>query len=345
MGQPPTKPPPGYRKTSLEERALKFDSGAPVTGAVAIGDAIASTFGDGTVRFFDPSEDAPAEVHAHNGVILCCAADRKHLLTGGDDGQFLRIAPDGTVDELANFGSKWVDCVAASNGLAACSSGRVAYIWTSGRSEAAELEHSSTVGGLAFDAKGSRLAVAHYGGVTVWEQKKHRWKKSKLFWQGSHGAITFSPDGKFIVTAMQENALHGWRLRGKIDLAMTGYPSKAKSFAWAGKTPYLATSGGYEAICWPFDGPQGPMERPPLCVAQHGDNLATCVEAFPLLNAVFVGFQDGAVLVSELEDSKDVMALRGPTGIEVTAIAINQPQSHLLVGDAKGHLLWAPLKK
>ena len=87
------------------------------------------------------------------------------------------------------------------------------------------------------------------------------------------------------------------------------------------------------------------MERPPLCVAQHGENIVTCVEAFPLLNAVFVGFQDGAVLVSELEDSKDVMALRGPTGNEVTAIAINQPQSHLLVGDARGHLLWAPLKK
>ncbi len=345
MSQPPAKPPPGYRKTSLEERASKFDTGAPVTGAVAMGNTLTATFGDGTVRFFDPSEDGPAEVHAHNGVILCCAADGDHLLTGGDDGRFLRIAPDGTINELANFGSKWVDCVAASNGLRACSSGRKAYIWTYGRSEAAELEHSSTVGGLAFDAKGGRLAVAHYGGVTVWEQKKHRWKKTKLFWQGSHGAITFSPDGKFIVTAMQENALHGWRLRGKIDLAMTGYPAKAKSFAWVGETPYLATSGGYEAICWPFDGPQGPMERPPLCVAQHGENIATCVEAFPLLNAVFVGFQDGAVLVSELEDSKDVMALRGPTGIEVTAISINQPQSHLLVGDARGHLLWAPLKR
>ena len=85
------------------------------------------------------------------------------------------------------------------------------------------------------------------------------------------------------------------------------------------------------------------MERPPVCVAQHGENIATSVEAFPYLNAVFAGFQDGAVLVSQLDEDKDVMALRGPTGIEVTAIAVNQAQSHLIVGDAKGQVLWAPL--
>ena len=332
----------GYKKKSLEERAEVFNFGAPVTGATAIKDAIAVCFGDGSVRFFRP-EEAYTEVQAHDGVVLCLAADIDHLLTGGDDGRFLRTGPDCSIVELSNFGSKWVDCVAASNGLWACSSGRNAFIWTPERQDPVELEHSSTVGGLAFDVNGKRLAVSHYGGVTVWEQKKHRWRKSKLFWQGSHGSVTFSPDGKFIVTAMQENALHGWRLRGKIDLAMTGYPAKSKSFAWVGDVPYLATSGGYEAICWPFDGPQGPMERPPVCVAQHGENIATSVEAFPYLNAVFAGFQDGAVLVSQLDEDKDVMALRGPTGIEVTAIAVNQAQSHLIVGDAKGQVLWAPL--
>lgn len=29
-------------------------------------------------------------------------------------------------------------------------------------------DHSSTVSGLAFNPKGKRLAVAHYGGVTLW---------------------------------------------------------------------------------------------------------------------------------------------------------------------------------
>ena len=61
---------------------------------------------------------------------------------------------------------------------------------------------------------------------------------------------------------MQENALHGWRIRDKADLAMTGYPAKVKSFSWVGDTPHLVTSGADEAICWPFDGKDGPMGRP-----------------------------------------------------------------------------------
>ena len=34
-----------------------------------------------------------------------------------------------------------------------------------------------------------------------------------LEWKGSHIDVTWSPDGRFVVTSMQENALHGWRLR------------------------------------------------------------------------------------------------------------------------------------
>ena len=34
-------------------------------------------------------------------------------------------------------------------------------------------------------------------------------------WKGSHLDVTFSPDGRFLVTSMQENALHGWKLADK----------------------------------------------------------------------------------------------------------------------------------
>ena len=92
----------GYKKTSLEERAEVFNFGAPVTGATAIKDAIAVCFGDGSVRFFRP-EEAYTEVQAHDGVVLCLAADIDHLLTGGDDGRFLRTGPDCSIVELSNF--------------------------------------------------------------------------------------------------------------------------------------------------------------------------------------------------------------------------------------------------
>ena len=332
----------GLKKTELERRGNLFKTGAPVTGAVAIGDAVAASFGDGTIRFFRP-DLVPTITNAHLGVVLCMETDHDHLLTGGADGRFLRISLNGDVEELANFGTKWVDCVAAKHGLRTCSSGRTAFVWSVGQTKAKELEHSSTVGGLAFDAKGKRLAVAHYGGVTIWEQKNHQWESSKLIWQGSHGAVTFSPDGKYIVTAMQENSLHTWRVHDKIDLAMEGYPAKIKNFAWVGDAPHLVTSGSNEAICWPFDGKEGPMNRPPTCVAQHGKNIATCVQALSSERAVFAGFQDGTVLLAELDESKDTVVLRGSTGVEVTAIATTLTQSHLLIRDSKGQILWTAL--
>src|SRR5690606_11583252 len=86
------------------------------------------------------------------------------------------------------------------------------------------LEHESTVAGLTFDPSGQRLAVAHYGGVSLWIAWRGGWRRTPLNWAGSHIAVTWSPSGKFIVSSMQENALHGWRLADKKDLRMSGYP-------------------------------------------------------------------------------------------------------------------------
>ncbi|MEM9430792.1 MAG: WD40 repeat domain-containing protein [Pseudomonadota bacterium] len=332
----------GFAETSLEKRGLRLELGAPVTAAVDIGDAVAASFGDGTVRMFRHGL-TPLVAHAHRGAVLAMAPDGDHVLTGGDDGRFLRVSLQGEVQEIADFGTRWVDCVAAHRGIRACSSGRIVHVWTGGASKALTFEHPSTVGGLAFDAKGKRLAVGHYGGITIWERGDRRWKASKLVWKGSHGMVTFSPDGKFLVSAMQENALHGWRLRDKIDMQMGGYPAKIKSFTWVGTTPHLATSGADEAICWPFDGKEGPLGRAPLCVAHGGKQLATVVQTFPGEAAVLAGFQDGAVLLGEMDDTKDGIVLRGSTGTEVTAIAVTASRSHILIGDARGSVLWAPL--
>ncbi len=333
----------GFPESELEKRGLKLEFGAPVTGAVAAGDGVAVASGDGAVRFFHPEAD-PTLTKAHDGAVLCLVADADHVLTGGDDGRCLRISCDGHIEEIADFGSRWVDCVAAGQGQRACSSGKIVHVWRKEETSATTLEHVSTVGGLTFDAAGRRLAASHYGGATVWERGEQRqWTPSKLVWKGSHGAVTFSPDGKYLVTSMQENEVHCWRLHDKCDMAMQGYPSKVKSFAWAGDAPHLVTSGADEAICWPFDGKDGPMGLAPLCVAHGGKRLATCVQSLSGENAVLAGFQDGAVLLAELDEDREPIVIRGSADAEVTAIAITRSLSHVLIGDAKGRVLWAPL--
>jgi len=54
---------------------------------------------------------------------------------------------------------------------------------------------------LAFAPRGLRLAVAHYNGVTLWFPNMAA-NPEFLEWAGSHLAVTFSPDNKFLVTAM-----------------------------------------------------------------------------------------------------------------------------------------------
>ena len=142
---------------------------------------------------------------------------------------------------------------------------------------------------------------------------------------------------------MQENALHGWRVRDKANLAMSGYPAKIKSFDWVEGTPFLVTSGAHEAVCWPFDGKFGPMERKPVCVASNNNELVTCVTALPGDEALFAGFRDGSVLAAEVGELKEIIPIRKATGSEITAMAISACNTHIFIGDARGDILWTPL--
>jgi len=337
--------PQGHAETQLERQGLTIETGAPVTVALAMRGGVAAGFGDGIVRFFRPDKP-PVTVKAHGGAVLDLVAESETgaVLTSGDDGRFLRVSSDGTIAEIASFGTRWVDCVAAAHGYIACSSGRTAHVWQMGETTAQVFEHPSTVGGLAFDAKARRLAVAHYGGATVWERGARRWKSSKLVWKGSHNAVAFSPDGKYLVTAMQENALHGWRLRDKADMRMSGYPAKVKSFTWVGDAPYLATSGADEAICWPFDGKDGPMGRAPAACAYGGKQLCTAVTGLVGHNGVFAGFSDGSVLAGRLstDETLEDLCVKGSSGTPIVALALT-PQGWLFVGDDAGHILWVRL--
>ena len=254
---------PAIDKTKFEQRGTEFKLGIPVTNAVSLGNSIAVGFGDGTVRIFTSGQSSKA-IKAHKGIVLCMSKDGDYILTGGDDGRFLKISLDGEVNEIGNFGTRWVDNVTANNGSLVCSSGKIVYLWSPNTKEPKLFEHNSTIGGMAFDNKGRRLAVSRYDGVTLWKKNySNKWESSNLIWKGSHNKVSFSPDGKYLVTSMQENAIRCWRLKDKIDFAMSGYNAKVKSFAFVGETSYLATSGALgmgiaATICWPFDG-DGPM--------------------------------------------------------------------------------------
>ena len=138
-----------------------------------------------------------------------------------------------------------------------------------------------------------RLAVARYDGVTLWWAGTNA-DPVTLAWKGAHLGVIFSPDGKNVVTSMQENELHGWRLDDGKDMRMSGYPTKPKSLSWSVKGRFLASSGANAAILWPFHFKDGPMGRQPLQLGAR-EAVVTRVACHPREELVAVGYQDGMV--------------------------------------------------
>ncbi len=326
--------------------ALVQDAGAVPVAATVAGEAVALACGDGTLRVFQLGEPAPAVIHAHRGAVLSLAAEPggRSVLTGGDDGRFLRVGLYGTVEELASFGRGWVDHVAtARTGARACSVGRVVHLWDADGHRRHELDHPSTVGGLAFDPKGGRLAAAHYGGAAVWTEARRGWKSTQLKWAGSHLGASWSPDGRFLVTTMQENALHGWRVRDKADMRMSGYPARVKGWAWVGATPWLATTGADDTVLWPFDGPHGPMGRAPTMLGHlHGGSQVTAVLDVPGWETALTGFADGGVTLAHIDRLSEPEQILRPTGSAVLALALTS--GWLLAAREDGSIAWGPLE-
>lgn len=246
------------------------------------------------------------------------------IISGGEDGKVLRIGADGTVREIASVPRKWITSVAAGpSGAVAFATGKVATVVTSdGKSR--DFTEQRSVEGIAFAPKGLRIGVARYNGVTL------HWVATQgasvdLEWKGAHNAVTFSPDGRFLVTAMQENALHGWKLDGKPGeetrhMRMSGYPAKIKSMSWSSKGKWLASSGAPAAIVWPFASKDGPMGKAPLELGTRANILVTSVQFHPNEDVLAIGFMDGMILGVRLNDQKEALLRRQGKGA-ITSMA------------------------
>ena len=171
----------------------------------------AFALGDGTVRF-----ESGEVIQAHDGAALCAVAHPTSvgLITGGDDGRLVWSQASGAA-ELAKITGRWIESVAVSSEsrLLAFGAGRELHVRDlADPSFGRTFVHEKSISDLAFDPKGRRIASATYGGAWLWYARIAQQKAQILKWAGSHVTLAWSPDGKFLMSAMQENQLHGWRV-------------------------------------------------------------------------------------------------------------------------------------
>jgi WD40 repeat protein len=317
---------------SIEERTHPVVAGAPVVAAHFLRHTAVFVLGEEAILLVEPEEE-PRRVIVHDGAILTTAADKQRVVTGGDDGKVVATNAKGESETIATDAKhRWIDHVALGPDRAiAWSAGKTALVRGKDRRE---LEVPSTVGGLAFLPKGFRLAIAHYNGATLWFPNAKEATPEFLEWKGSHLGATVSPDGRFLVTSMQEPMLHGWRLSDRKHMRMSGYASRVKSLSWTADGDWLATSGAPQLILWPFHGKDGPMGKEPrvLAPADHRVEIVACHPKDPI---VAVGYANGMVLFTRVEDGAEILA-RKPGNAPVSALAWSADGRYLSFGTEDG---------
>ncbi|MDR3494313.1 MAG: WD40 repeat domain-containing protein [Ancalomicrobiaceae bacterium] len=307
--------------------------GAHVVGAGFLHDLPLFALADGRFVVGETGADQ-VTTQAHGDAILAVAvsADGKWAVTVGDDGRVMRHGA-GEARLVAEKKNKWIDQVAIGPQEAvAFASGRTAWVALANGS-VLEFPHEKAVGGVAFLPKGLRLATATTDkACLLWVNAKGN--PVDLPWKGAHTGITVSPDGRFVVTTMQEPALHGWRVEDVKHMRMTGYPVKVKSISWSTKGKYLATSGAGAAILWPFITKDGPMGKAPLQLGATAQTVVR-VACHPAEEVVAIGYDDGLVLAVRFSDNAEVV-LRRPDKDPLSALAWDRDGGRLAFGTEGG---------
>lgn len=304
---------------SVADRTKPVDTGGVVIAVHFLGDRAAFVLAEEAVLL--ASLDGETErIALHDGGILSSAGGGTCIVTSGDDGKVMELDRAGVTRTIfSDPKRKWIDHVALGpDGAVAWSSGKTAST-ANRKGEVKSVDLPSTAGGLAFLPKGFRLAIAHYNGASLWFPNAQA-KPEFLEWKGSHLGVTVSPDGRFLVTTMQEPMLHGWRLADGKHMRMSGYAARVRSMSWTADGAFLATSGSDQLILWPFSGKDGPMGKQPTLLAPHAKKLAV-VACHPKQPVVAAGYEDGLVLLVRLDDGAEVLVHSSDLDTPVTALA------------------------
>jgi WD40 repeat protein len=125
-----------------------------------------------------------------------------------------------------------------------------------------------TLSALAWQPHGGAIAVAHFGGVCLWDADDFHAQREYAYGSAIH-ALVWSPDGRWLVAGAQDNAVHLWIPEEDQEFHMSGYETKVRELSFSPDSRWLATGGARDACVWDCSG-AGPEGREPLALPHTG---------------------------------------------------------------------------
>jgi WD40 repeat protein len=118
-------------------------------------------------------------------------------------------------------------------------------------------------------------------------------------------------------------------------MRMSGYPTKTQSLSFSRTGKWLASSGADAMVIWPFFG-GGPMGKAPLELAGGDGVTCTQVACHPRDDLVAGGFNDGLVVVADINSSR-VLPIAPPEHGAVSALAWSPDGAFMAIGTEAGY--------
>lgn len=344
LDQGTTRVAPGIGSQSVRVAAnitaLHGLSASPELAVIAVG------LGNGGLAIFDQQAQLRTQLTGHGAAVTGLSSCDQTLYSIAQDGKLMsHDLTSGAHSVLFSAPGKWLSALryASQSGLLACAAGKTVLVLPTaasapGAQDHQFADHPSSVSGLAFAPDGQRIAVSHYDGVTLWPLDGSG-SGEVLRWKGYHIGVSWSPDGRFIVSATQERELHVWDLVTGKDFRLGGYPAKTHDLKWTSTTAgtvNLVCSGADVVTAWPF-GDVGPGRLPPVEIGYVYSGRVTAVAPHPTQALVAGGYTTGTVLVGGLQKGEAVFA-RIADGEEISRLDWMANGNTLVVGTRKGSL-------
>jgi WD40 repeat protein len=307
----------------------------------------------------DGSRLAAASAAGAIGVFDAMAGTRLHELPGHADGtnaigwapgstSLASAGQDGTVKfwdagagqhtATAELGQGWVEHLAwrpasgTGAAMVAAAVGRNLVLLNADASVRHRFKPApKTVSALAWHPQGGAVAAAYFGGLCIWDADDHVAQKEYSYGNGIH-ALTWSPDGRWLVSGNQDPSVHLWIPETDVELHMSGYEGKVKYLSFDRSSRWLATSGGRDACVWDCSG-DGPEGREPAMLPHEAPIVAVRFQAKHGLLAT--ASQDGVVQLWSPERPNPLRAtVKMPNA--ATRLAWSPGDEYLAIGSEKG---------